>query len=74
MNAVCVLGETALMEDDNGTRMTRTATCVANSKDVEVLTLSRSDFFNCCKLMDESIGKEMLANLRSEAMQVYKWD
>ena len=74
LNAVCVLGETALMEDDNGTRMTRTATCVANSKDVEVLTLSRSDFFNCCKLMDESIGKEMLANLRSEAMQVYKWD
>ena len=52
LECVCVFGETALMEEEGTveepTRMTRTVTCIADSSVVELLSLSRINFFNVC--------------------------
>ena len=76
LECVCVFGETALMEEEGTveepTRMTRTVTCIADSSVVELLSLSRINFFNVCGLLDD-LGDTMLKEMRETAVKTYDW-
>ena len=76
LECVCVFGETALMEEEgtveDPTRMTRTVTCIADSSVVELLSLSRINFFNVCGLLDD-LGDTMLKEMRETAVKTYDW-
>ena len=68
LQSICVFGETALFDD----LRTRTVSVKAESGIVELLSLSRINFFNLCSLM-ENDGDVMLKEMRDSAASTYDW-